>query len=53
MLQDPAYTSDLNKDVKGLFVKSVGYTTFRRVTEILDERVKIDKDLSRSEHEPS
>jgi hypothetical protein len=45
-LQDPVYVSELNKDVEGLFVKFMGYTTFGRVTEIPDDRVKLERDLN-------
>jgi hypothetical protein len=38
--------SELNKDVEGLFVKFMGYTTFGRVTEIPDDRVKLERDLN-------
>lgn len=39
----------LNEDIKGLFIKFVGNTNFGRTSKFLNDKIKIEKDLNKTE----
>lgn len=41
--------SELNENLQGLFFKFVGNINFGRITQSLDDRIKIEKDLNSTE----
>lgn len=47
--QDSVHVSELNEDRRGLFVKFVGNTNFGRTPKFLNDKIKIEKDLNKTE----
>lgn len=40
---------ELNEHKKGLFIKFVGNTNFGRTSKLLNDKIRIEKDLSKTE----
>lgn len=47
--QNSVHVSELNEDRRGLFVKFVGNTNFGRTPKFLNDKIKIEKDLNKTE----
>lgn len=43
------YVRQLNEDIKGLFIEFVGNTNFGRTSKFLNDKIKIEKDLNKTE----
>lgn len=49
MPQDSVYVRELNEDIKSLFIHFVGNTSFGRTSKFLNDKIRIEKDLSKTE----